>query len=105
MTKQFLNWLKIKIAENDIHAFYQTAAWHRLSAKILAEQHECQICRSHHRYSPAEIAHHINMVREHPELALSEYADDGSRNIIAVCRKCHSEIHMGAAGYRNIERW
>lgn len=105
MTKKFLIWLKKIISENRVSEFYQTYEWHKTSARVLSEQHECQICKSNHKYGAAEIAHHIYTVRKYPEYALSIYMPDGQPNIIAVCKKCHNDIHMSGHGYKNIERW
>lgn len=105
MSEKYLQWLKSLIAKNDLSDFYTSGKWKRLASNILKTQGECQICKSNHRYGKAEIAHHVNTVRQHPELALSELAPDGSKNIIAVCRDCHARIHSGLKGYANPERW
>lgn len=104
MTKAFLEWLKKLIAENKVEEFYHSWEWRSLSADILKEQKECQVCKSKHRYGPADVAHHINHVKKHPELALSRYDHKGNVNIIAVCKKCHKEIHHPSRFF-NEERW
>lgn len=105
MTDERLSWLQDLIARNKLEEFYLWKVWRKLSEDILREQKECQVCKAAKRYGPAEIAHHINTVRQHPELALSRYAPDGTRNIIAVCQACHNVIHFGARRYTNEERW
>lgn len=105
MSEAYLTWLKELIAEDNLSKFYLSKKWRRLSAKIIREQKECQICKANHTYGKAEIVHHVNEVRKHPELALSEYTDNGERNLIAVCQKCHNRIHFGSGRYTNVEKW
>lgn len=105
MSEHFLAWLKTLIADNNLHLFYISREWRRLSEKILKEQKECQICKQNRKWGPAQIAHHRFTVREHPELALSRFTPDGEPNIIAVCIKCHNKIHFQKRRYTNPERW
>ena len=105
MTEQYLSWLKDLIEKNDLAPFYQSREFRAVSNRVLKEQRECQVCKERRLYGPAEIAHHIYRVKEHPELALSVYTPEGERNIIAVCRKCHNEIHFPRRRYVNEEKW
>lgn len=117
--------LETLIKENKLWKFYKCPEWIRLKTQVLQDQHyECQICKSRGivtRYDETEdgrrkliqTVHHVNEVRKHPELALSRYYFvDGVRhdNLIAVCKKCHNEIHdrfggNKTSGFVNTERW
>lgn len=94
--------IKRMISDNsngiDISYFYRTRVWKNLSHKILNDQKECQICKSKGRYRQADMTHHVNHIKDRPDLALSEYYTDidgkEQRNLIAVCYPCHKfECH------------
>ena len=108
--------IKILIASGSIHDFYNDYYWRKLSHEIIREQHsECQICKSRGRYGRGVITHHVNHLKDRPDLAYSRYftAKDGSRqrNLIAVCRECHKELHSGewnlfeSKRFQNEEKW
>ena len=97
MTSRFLSWLKSLIAAGDVHPFYVSPEWRRLSADVLrTDRHECQVCKAKKRYRRAELVHHVNHVKARPDLALDEcYVDaDGERkrNLISVCKICHETV-------------
>lgn len=93
--------------DNTDKAFYDSAAWRRMRAKVLAEFHgECQDClkKSPALYTPAVHVHHEAHVDTHPGWALSEfYVDPNSgevkRNLVPLCHDCHDRRH-GRVGYR-----
>lgn len=118
MTQEFLRWLIGLVKAGDVHPFYVTGEWRRLSAEVLRQDKgECQLCKARGRYRRADLVHHVNHVRRRPELALDMwYADqDGAKrkNLVSVCRECHETIchpermRRGnrQSGYRNAERW
>lgn len=81
-------------------AFYDSAAWRRLRAKVLDEFHnECQDClaKSPARYTRAVHVHHEAHVETLPGWALSETYVDGSgrvaRNLVPLCHDCHDARH------------
>lgn len=93
------------IADDNLHAFYTSADWLKLRAKVLTADHfECQRCKARGKYTKATTVHHINYVRKHPDLALADtYTDrDGQqrRNLLSLCHDCHEEVH----GYRQKKR-
>lgn len=102
-------------------AFYDSAAWRKLRAKVLEEFHgECQDClaKSPAKYSPAVHVHHEAHVDTLPGWALSEWYVDRSgnvvRNLVPLCHDCHDARH-GRVRYRpgtssdvaplTVERW
>lgn len=108
--------IKKLIAAGNEYAFYNDYYWRKLSHAIIREQHgECQICRSRGRYGKGTITHHVNHLKDRPDLAYARYyiADDGSRqrNLIAVCRNCHEALHQIEwhkkikQRYQNEEQW
>ena len=71
MTERLLNWLKSLIASGDVHSFYCSSQWERLSHEVLdMDKHECQICKQRGRYRRADLVHHVNHVKDAPERAL-----------------------------------
>ena len=112
------DWIRQLYREGRIYRFYKSDEWLRLRERVLREQHgECERCRDRGAYTPAKLVHHVNEVRDRPDLALSMWYTDGDgqrrRNLLALCHDCH-EVEHGRA-YRgrraeeapqlNEERW
>ena len=99
MTQEEIRFVE-RCIEKDIHQFYISGKWKRLRAKVLEmDKGECQICRGRGRYTRATTVHHVNYVKNHPELALEvwyEWQGQRKRNLISLCHDCHEEVH----GYR-----
>ena len=120
MTQKEIDFVRECIA-TDIHRFYVWTVWLAKRQEILkADKYECQEHKRRGQYKRATTVHHVMHVREHPELALSRWYVDSRgvrhRNLLAVCRSCHNELHpeksakraAGAAQkekYVNEERW
>lgn len=97
MTKSFLQWLRGLIAAGDVHPFYCSSQWVRLSRQVLdMDKHECQICKQRGRYRKADLVHHVNHVKAAPEKALDIWYTDADgnrqRNLISVCKDCHETV-------------
>lgn len=91
------------MTEKEVKAFYNSSAWKHKRIMILErDHHECQDCRKRLREAgkegklltgrdrkiwPAEEVHHIQELKEHPELALD---DD---NLVSLCTRCHNLRH------------
>ena len=105
MKEAFLEWLKQLIADNNTHPFYVSKEWRGLSTEVLHEQKECQICKHHRRWGPAQVVHHRFPVRKYPEWALSKFTPSGEINLIALCRECHENLERPKRRYMNVERW
>ena len=81
MTDKFYKWLCSLIASGDVHPFYCSSQWVRLSHKVLdMDKHECQLCKKRGRYRRAELVHHVNHVRRAPKLALDIWYTDADGN-------------------------
>ena len=83
---------------NKLYEFYNSRYWRRLSHEVIKEQNnECQLCKARGRYTRATIAHHVNHLRERPDLAYSRlYIDENGkkqRNLLALCHACHEKEH------------
>ncbi len=75
------------------HSFYDWAEWRTLRRQVLKlDNCECQECKRRGKYSRAVIVHHVQHLRDKPELALSVY-DGERRQLEAVCKSCHDELH------------
>lgn len=97
MSDTFLKWLTHLIASGDPHLFYVSAKWLRKREEILRQdRYECQLCKRRGRYRKADLVHHVNHVKDRPDLALSDefIAEDGEkrRQLISVCRECHETV-------------
>jgi len=97
MEREFLLWLRKKIAEKEIGDFYRLSQWKTVRRKTLeADKRECQHCKAKGFYSPAEVVHHVRHLEDYPELGLdAEYEENGQkhRNLISLCRDCHEREH------------
>lgn len=97
MTESFLQWLRGLIAAGDVHPFYCSSQWVRLSHEVLdMDKHECQICKQRGRYRRADLVHHVNHVKDAPDKALDIWYQDADgnrqRNLISVCKDCHETV-------------
>lgn len=96
--------------------FYKTDEWLELRDIILRDNHwECSMCKekSPAEYSRAAQVHHVNEVKDRPELALSKTYRDAEgvkENLLPLCLSCHNAVHdrFSKAEDRpqlNEERW
>lgn len=92
-----------KMTDREAKHFYDSAAWKHKRLQILTrDRYECQDCRKRlsaavaageilngkdRMIRRAEEVHHIQELKEHPELALS---DD---NLVSLCIPCHNLRH------------
>ena len=73
--------------------FYKSTAWKKKRAEVLElDHHECQICKSHGRYTRATTVHHVKHLKDRTDLALSIW-DGNQRQLISVCNECHNKLH------------
>ena len=117
-------WIRSLIQKDELWRFYKSKEWIALKNKILKENHyECAECRKHGVITRHDdggrllsTVHHVCHVRDHPELALSEWYKDYStgqleRNLIPVCKACHNKLHpekikrVNQDKFVNDERW
>lgn len=97
VTEKELARLQALLAADKGDLFYHWAAWERLRDEVLRLDHyECQLCKARGRYAKAVVVHHVAHVKDRPDLALSLYGDDGGRQLISVCKRCHEELHHEA---------
>lgn len=105
------------IKSGDTSAFYNGKAWRRLAADVMHDQHnECYYCKARGRITQATMVHHINRLKDRPDLAYSRtYVDDEGLikiNLVAVCSSCHEGQHPDRFNHKkpkkkliNTERW
>lgn len=104
------------IQADEIYKFYKSNEWIELRQETLHEYHyECQECLKQGRYTRADCVHHINEVKNRPDLALSKYYtdEDGNtkKNLMPLCNRCHNDIHDKLGEWQrrdkftNTERW
>lgn len=80
-----------------LHKFYNSVAWFKARDYKLAEQnYKCEKCGM-----PADTAHHITPLTD------KNYNDMqirlGNNNLMAICHKCHKNVHRVLDGKRVIE--
>ena len=105
------------VGEGKEHLFYCSTEWKRKRREVLARyKYECQICKAHGKYRKADLVHHVNDLKERPDLALCDAYTDGEgvehRQLVSVCRECHETVchperMRKNAGNRfsTVERW
>ena len=93
MTSAQLIKLQALIEAGNADAFYHWKVWENLRLEVFRlDNYECQLCKAKGRYRRAQIVHHVKHLKDRPDLALSIY-DNGERQLISVCKKCHEEEH------------
>lgn len=111
--EELVEWIRKLTEEDKLYKFYKSKEWINLKRKVLKASHnECAWCREKGKISRAEEVHHVQFVRKHPELALSEYytyKGEQHKNLIPLCHDCHDKAHE-RMGYKtkkriNEERW
>lgn len=95
---ELVSWINYLLSIGKIGIFYNCAPWKKLKAEVLEEQHyECQECLKLGILTKADTVHHINYLKNRPDLALSKtYIDkDGKKkmNLEAICFDCHNKVH------------
>ena len=103
------------IREHRTAEFYNDRKWRSLQQEVLHAQHyECQYCKTAGKYTRARYVHHVNHLKDHPELAYSREYIDGQgkrrKNLVACCFDCHEAQHPErfsheSKRFRNEERW
>lgn len=100
------SWIRELAKEGKLYRFYKTDEWRSLRAAVMADAHgECEWCRE--KAGPpvrATCVHHVNEVKDRPELALARYCTDAEgnmqRNLWAICEVCHNRAHGRFQGPR-----
>ena len=110
------SYIRKLIAEDRIVEFYQSDDWKELRAEVLEDYHnECQECLKLGRYTQADCVHHVNEVRNRPDLALSKTYTDSEgqqhRQLVPLCNTCHNIVHDKLGNWQrkdkftNEEKW
>jgi len=63
-------------------------AWRRIRARYIQAHPLCEQCQSEGRLTPAEEVHHIR--------PLTDGGTHDNRNLMALCKSCHSRITIGS---------
>ena len=117
MTDAQIHELKDMIASDRVVLFYNRSAWKHLSRTVMEyDRFECQECKKKGKYKKADLVHHVNHLKDRPDMALTFwYEENGERkrNLVSVCRDCHETVchpeRMQAADVREKfeteERW
>ena len=96
--------------------FYHSQQWKRKSRQVRRAQHGKCWCHlhpeqfrhlegNHPELVDGNTVHHLNPVRQRPDLALSDTAEDGSQNLVCLCPSCHWHLHHEAQLLDIPERW
>ena len=104
-------WILQLIANNRLEEFYNSGLWKRTRREVIRKaKRRCYDCE---RESPAVLepikkgatVHHVNELRQRPDLALSEYDESGKVNLICLCPACHWKRHHKSVKEITPERW
>lgn len=98
MTPQWVVEFIKSLDKKHLYKFYKLDEWLELRDAVLQFYHyECQDCKAKGKYKPAQMVHHNQWVKSHPETALDFYYIDnkGERkiNLVALCNDCHNKRH------------
>jgi 5-methylcytosine-specific restriction enzyme A len=67
---------------------YKDKRWISKRAKILRhDEYRCRECKRYGKSITATTVHHINPLKERPELWLANW------NLLSLCGKCHDKMH------------
>lgn len=95
MTDNQIKFVEKCIKDNDVHRFYCRKEWKKVKEIVLKlDNYECQKCKVKGKYKRATLVHHINHLRDYPDLALEIYDQNGERNLISLCQECHELEHL-----------
>lgn len=110
------SYIRQLIKADKIVVFYKSEDWMELKDNVLEFYHyECQSCLKNGVYTRADCVHHVNEVRQRPDLALSMYFKDNNGkeqpNLLPLCNACHNIVHDKLGQWQrkdkffNEERW
>ena len=112
MTELQIIYVKDCIKAKDMPRFYIWSEWLKVRKRVLdLDKDECQDCKAKGIYTKATTVHHINHVKNRPDLALEIYTNDGDtrrRNLVSLCHDCHEIRHGRKYSDRTAltaERW
>ncbi|MBO5969553.1 MAG: hypothetical protein J6S14_13750, partial [Clostridia bacterium] len=86
------------IIDENLAAFYNSREWRKISKKVIQDGHcECIECKKMGKVTDAVLTHHVNELRNRPDLAYSlTYVDENGETkpqLIPLCHDCHERIH------------
>ncbi|WP_416729210.1 HNH endonuclease [Fictibacillus sp. JL2B1089] len=78
--------------DRESRRFYKSKAWKKCRKLVLIrDNHLCQNCFKKGKLTAADMVHHIEELKDKPELALNE------DNLISLCNTCHNKEHPDKA--------
>ena len=91
-----VEWVFDLIREDRIHDFYRSRIWRNKSLEVRRRQKECQEHKRLKSYVAPQMVHHVMPLKQHPQLALSDYylEADGTKRVQleAECHACHERL-------------
>lgn len=93
------SWIRELESQGRLYKFYKTEEWLTLRDAVMRDNHhECIMCKQKEPavYTRAAHVHHVNEVRDRPELALSRTYRDAEGvhdNLLPLCIVCHNVVH------------
>lgn len=109
-------WIRQLIKTGKEGLFYLTDDWKELRLDVLRDYHyECQECLKKGNYTRAVCVHHVNELKNRPDLAMSKFFIDqeGNKqpNLLPLCNTCHNIVHDKLGNWQrkdkftNTEKW
>lgn len=73
--------------------FYLGSEWKAVRDEVLRLDHnECQMCKAQGKYTKAQVVHHVQHLKDRPDLALTIW-HRGQRQLVSLCNECHNKAH------------
>ena len=67
---------------------YKSKQWKRKRQTVLRrDEYRCRECRRYGKTTDGTTVHHVNQLKDRPELCLT------TANLISLCNKCHEMMH------------
>lgn len=79
--------------QGEIQKIYNTSIWQGLRNAYLMEHPLCENCLLLNRITPAKEVHHIRPISCGKNIEQMKDIAFDSNNLMALCIKCHHEIH------------
>lgn len=82
-----------QVNKENRYQIYQSAKWKKLRSAKLMSQPLCEICLEKGLVTPAIDVHHKDSFTNYSG-AMRLYKAYSFDNLLSVCKKCHSELHI-----------
>jgi 5-methylcytosine-specific restriction endonuclease McrA len=75
------------------HRLLKSYKWQTLRARYLTHHPVCEFCEKKNKTSLAKVVHHVIPIEDAKDISMMEALAFDENNLMALCEKCHEEIH------------